>query len=150
MTEIDNILQNMVIDNNSPSVHYVLFDKHNIIKESSYGLADISGHKNVNNNTTYNAFSVTKTFTALAILQLAELKKIDIEQPVKNYLSDFPYSTDITIRQLLSHSAGIPNPIPLNWIHLTTEQNSFDRNKFFKDIFIKLPPAKQVDLWLKP
>lgn len=132
----------MVIDNNSPSVRYVLFDKHNIIKESSYGLADISGNKNVNNNTTYNAFSVTKTFTALAILQLAELKKIDIEQPVKNYLSDFPYSTDITIRQLLSHSAGIPNPIPLNWIHLTIEQNSFDRNRFFKDIFIKNKKTK--------
>jgi CubicO group peptidase (beta-lactamase class C family) len=91
----------------------------------------------VNDKTTYNAFSITKTFTALAILQLAEQKKIDIEQPVKRYLADFQYSRDITIRQLLSHSAGIPNPIPLNWIHLTGEQRSFDRNEFFKALFIK-------------
>lgn len=137
MTEIDNILQKTIIDNNSPSVQYILFDKDSIIKKYNCGLADISGNKNVNEKTTYNAFSVTKTFTALAILQLAEQKIIDIEQPVKKYLSDFPYSTDITIRQVLTYSAGIPNPIPLNWIHLTIEHNSFDRNKFFKNIFFK-------------
>ena len=137
MTEIENILQKIVINNNSPSVQYILFDKDSIIKKYSCGLADIVGNKNVNTKTTYNAFSVTKTFTALAILQLAEQKKIDIEQSAKKYLSDFPYSTDITIRQLLSHSAGIPNPIPLNWIHLTSDHNSFNRNKFFKDIFNK-------------
>ena len=137
MTEIENILQKTVEDNNSPSVQYILFNKDSIIKKYSHGFGDISGNKTVSDKTTYNAFSVTKTFTALAILQLAEHKKIDIEQPVKSYLPDFPYSTHITIRQLLSHSAGIPNPIPLNWIHPTPEHKSFDRNKFFKEIFIK-------------
>jgi CubicO group peptidase (beta-lactamase class C family) len=136
MTEVETFLQKTVIDKNSPSVQYILFDKDNIIQECSLGLANIAGNIKVNNQTTYNAFSVTKTFTALAILQLAEKKKVDIEQPIKNYLPDFPYPGAITIRQLLSHSAGIPNPIPLKWIHLTTEQNSFDSHKFFKDIFI--------------
>ncbi|HEX5024536.1 MAG TPA: serine hydrolase domain-containing protein, partial [Agriterribacter sp.] len=137
MNGIEHVLQKVVSGNSSPSVQYILFDKGSIIKKYSYGLRDISGNKNVDDKTTYNAFSVTKTFTALAILQLAAQKEIDVEQPAKKYLTGFPYSTDITIRQLLSHSAGIPNPIPLNWIHLTTEHESFDRNQFFKGIYLK-------------
>ncbi|MFV8328239.1 serine hydrolase domain-containing protein [Flavobacterium sp. ZS1P14] len=60
-----------------------------------------------------------------------------LEQPVKKYLPEFPYSSEITIRQLMTHSAGIPNPIPLRWIHLAEEHKSFDRNAFFRQIFIK-------------
>ena len=133
---IENFLQQKVGDN-TPSVQYILFNRDSIIKKYSLGLADVSGNKNVNDKTTYNAYSVTKTFTALAILQLAEQNKIDIEQPISKYLQSFPYSSGITIRQILSHSAGIPNPIPLNWIHLATEHALFDRNEFFKNIFVK-------------
>jgi CubicO group peptidase (beta-lactamase class C family) len=137
MTQLENILYKTVTGNSSPSVQYILFDKDHIIERYCYGFRDISGNKKVSDKTTYNTFSVTKTFTALAILQLAEQKKIAIDEPVKKYLPDFPYSSAITIRQVLSHSSGIPNPIPLNWIHLTTELNSFDRNQFFKNVFIR-------------
>lgn len=137
MIEIEKILQQTIDDNRSPSVQYVLFDKDQIIKKCSLGLADISSNKNVDDATTYNAFSVTKTFTALAVLQLAEKNKIDIKEPVKKYLPNFPYSSEITIHQLLSHSGGIPNPFPLNWIHLATAHQSFNRDDFFSQIFIK-------------
>ena len=137
MNGMENILLKQVEENKSPSIQYILFDKECIIKSYCNGFADIKEKKGVDNNTTYNAFSVTKTFTALAILQLAEQKKLDIEQPVIKYLTDFQYFPDITIQQLLTHSAGIPNPVPLSWIHLTTENKSFDRNLFFKKIFSK-------------
>ncbi len=137
MHQIENVLIDQVAANKTPSVQYILFDEDSIIRRYSHGLADIAGLKEVNVHTTYNAFSVTKTFTALAILQLAEQEKLDIEQPISKYLPDFPYGPAITIRQLLTHSAGLPNPIPLSWIHLTSEHNSFDRNQFFKKVFIK-------------
>src|SRR5688572_10150319 len=118
MSEPDGILQKLISEQNSPSVQYVLFDRENIISKFSGGLADISGNKPVNDRTTYNAYSVTKTFTALATLQLAEQGKVQIDEPVSKFLPGFPYPANITIRHLLSHTAGIPNPIPLNWIHL--------------------------------
>ncbi len=135
MKEIDAILNNEVKKNKTPSVQYILFNKDSIIHNLSTGYADIINQRNVDENTTYNLFSITKTFTALAILQLAEDHKLDINQPVKKYLSEFLYDTTITIKQLLTHSAGIPNPLPLNWIHLTDEYNSFNSNTFFNDIF---------------
>jgi D-alanyl-D-alanine carboxypeptidase len=137
MTEIDNILIKQVKDNKTPSVQYVIFNKDSVIHRFKFGFSDIKNKQKTKENTTYNAYSVTKTFTAVSILQLAEQKKLDIDQPAKKYLPQFPYSSDITIRQLMTHSAGIPNPIPLSWIHVKDEHKLFDRNHFFSKIFIK-------------
>lgn len=137
MDKIDHILRKEVEEHKTPSVQYILFNKDKMIHTFRFGLADIKNETPVNENTTYNAYSVTKTFTALAVLQLAEQNKVDIERPVKDYYSGFPYQSDITVHQLLAHSAGIPNPIPLSWLHLASEHSSFDRNRFFNNVFSK-------------
>ena len=137
MKAIDNILKKEVEESHTPSVQYLLFDKDRIVHKFQLGFADVKTKIAADDKTTYNAFSVTKTFTALAVLQLAQQNKIDINQPVIKYLPSFPYSSDITIRQLLTHTAGIPKPIPLSWIHLVSEHPSFDRNLFFNEVFRK-------------
>ena len=137
MNLAEKYLQEQIDQYKTPGVSYNIFDKDNTIYQFVSGFADVGRQKNVNDETTFNAFSVTKTFTALAVLQLAELKRLDIEESAKSYIPDFPYSTDITIWQLLSHSAGIPNPVPLKWIHLASEHSSFNRNRFFNIVFVK-------------
>jgi CubicO group peptidase (beta-lactamase class C family) len=142
MSQAEKYLLELIEHHKAPCVSYHLFNKENILYQFKKGFADIEKERTIADETTFNAFSVTKTFTALAILQLFEKKRLDIEQPAKNYLPDFPYSPAITIRQLLTHSAGIPNPIPLNWIHLPAEHSSFDRNQFFNKIFVKHSKTK--------
>jgi D-alanyl-D-alanine carboxypeptidase len=137
MNQIDDILTRQVEEDETPSVQYIIFNKDSVIYKFQFGFSDLEKNNSATEDTTYNAYSITKTFTALAILQLAERKKLDIKQSVKKYLPDFPYSSEITIRQLMAHSAGIPNPIPLNWIHLASEHKSFNRNIFFAQIFTK-------------
>ncbi|MCC3153593.1 serine hydrolase domain-containing protein [Hymenobacter sp. BT770] len=137
MSEVNRILAQLVERNKTPSVQYVFFDKDSTIEHCQLGYADVSHQIPTTEQTTYHAYSVTKTFTALAILQLAEQQKLEIEQSARCYLPDFPYSPEITIKQLLTHSAGIPNPIPLNWIHLESEHTAFDRNAFFKKVFLQ-------------
>ena len=134
MENIDNYLNEIVKKGKSPSVQYILFDQNNILHNHSKGFADVLNKKNVNENTRYKAFSVTKTFTALAIMQLAEKGLFHIDESVRKYLPDFKYSKEITIRQLLSHSAGLPNPNPLSWIHTPRDHENFDRNEFFDKI----------------
>ncbi len=135
-TIVNQILADEVKDN-APSVQYLFFDEENIINSFRAGLVDIENELKPTVDTTYNAFSVTKTFTALAILQLSESKKIDIDKPVFNYLPNFCYGKEITVKQLLNHTSGIPNPIPLSWIHLVEAHQSFDRNEFFRAVFKK-------------
>src|SRR5699024_1786896 len=59
--------------------------------------------------------SISKTFTAFAVLQLVDDGRIDLDDPVVDHLPDFtmddPRADRISVRQLLSHTSGIPNPI---------------------------------------
>jgi len=142
ISEIDKILTKQIEDDKTPSIQYIIFNKDTIIHKFQLVHADIKNNLKAQQNTTFHAFSVTKTFTALSILQLAEKKLLDIDQPVIKYLPELPFSSEITIRQLMSHSAGIPNPIPLSWIHLAAEDSSFDRDKFFSRIFEKNKKVK--------
>lgn len=135
--QAESFLKGQIEKDKTPCVHYAIFTRDSIIYKFQSGLANIEKQIQVSESTTFNAYSVTKTFTALAVLQLSEQGKLDLDKPVKNYLTDFPYPSDITVRQLLTHSAGIPNPIPLSWIHLTDEHTRFERNLFFKNIFEK-------------
>lgn len=135
MNESDYFLLSQIKGHKTPSVQYIIFNKDAIIHKFHAGLMDIKNQQAVSWNTTINAFSVTKTFTALAILQLAENDKLNIDDSAERYLPDFPYSSYITIRQLLTHTGGIPNPNPLSWIHLESEKQNFDSLVFFKQIF---------------
>lgn len=142
MKEINDVLRNLVEGNNTPSVQYRVFNKDTILHSFYHGEADFAQHRKTDSRTTYHAYSVTKTFTAIAILQLAQQDKLDINQSAKTYLSDFPYPAEVTIKQLLTHTAGIPNPIPLSWIHLDADHVNFDARQFFNGIFATHNKAK--------
>ncbi|MEO1548632.1 MAG: serine hydrolase [Bacteroidota bacterium] len=54
--------------------------------------------------------SVSKPFTALAIMQLQEQGKLNVEDPISKYFEDFPsYADSVSLRHLLTHTSGIPN-----------------------------------------
>ena len=135
MKTAQQILDHQLSKHNTPGLQYYFFDKDSIIYSYEGGLADIINQQKVTENTTFNAYSVTKTFTALSILQLTEKGMFGLDDPVSDYLPDFPYPRTITIRQLLTHSSGIPNPLPLKWIHSANEHDTFDSKSFFKEIF---------------
>lgn len=80
----------------------------NPIYKKSFGFADFKNKIPNSETSRFNIASVSKIFTAVSILQLKEKGKIDIDKPVKRYLTEFPYD-DITIRHLLSHTSGLPD-----------------------------------------
>ena len=82
--------------------------KGKIIFEKYHGYFDINKKDTLNEHSAFHLASVSKTFTAMAILKLAELGKLKLDDDVKMYFPNFPYQ-DITIRMLLSHRSGLPN-----------------------------------------
>jgi D-alanyl-D-alanine carboxypeptidase len=81
-----------------------------ILLKKSYGLADESW--NVPNATDgrFEIASITKQFTAVAILQLAEAGKLSVQDPVSKFYPKTPESWHaVTIQELLTHTSGIPN-----------------------------------------
>jgi D-alanyl-D-alanine dipeptidase/CubicO group peptidase (beta-lactamase class C family) len=62
-------------------------------------------HTNASPSTPYRAGSITKLFTAIAIMQLVEAGKLDLDQPISRYLPELDYPS--TLRQILAHRSGI-------------------------------------------
>lgn len=137
MNEAVKVLEREIASGAIPSAQYYLFNSDDVLQSVQLGMADVTVPCKVDSNTTYHFFSVTKTFTALAVLQLAEQGLVDVNKPVVNYLPDFTYGAAITVKQLLTHSAGLPNPMPLAWVHLAEEHGIFNRNTFFKPLLEK-------------
>jgi CubicO group peptidase (beta-lactamase class C family) len=82
-----------------------------IIYLKGYGNADPSGRE-VTPQTPFLIASLSKSFTAMAIMQLVEEQKLDLDMPVQTYIpwfrvSDLQASSEITVRQLLNHTSGI-------------------------------------------
>jgi len=118
------LLAGMTSDND-PGIQYVVVDRDRLVHAHSAGLADVAGKVPLSLEHTLSAFSMTKTLTALAILQLAEQSRLDLDDRVSPLIKH-PYNQDISIRQLMNHTSGIPNPIPLKWVHLAEHHQGFN------------------------
>ena len=93
-----------------PGAAVLVMKGDDIIFDKGYGIADINTKKPIDGNTFFNIASVSKQFTAVAILQLAEAGKLSLEDPVAMYFP-FPQAfwKEIRIKHLLSHSSGVPD-----------------------------------------
>jgi len=136
-TRARRVLDQMIADGDTPGLQYLFVSADAVLYSYQAGMANRVDRVPVTDRTTFNAYSVIKTFTTAAILKLAEQGKLDIDEPIAKYLDRFPYDKSPTIRQTLSHTGGFPTPIPLSWVHLADEHAGFDRKKFLNDVLDK-------------
>lgn len=90
-----------------------------LVHSGQYGYTDVAQKTPVTTQSVFRIASMTKSFTALAILQFRDAGKLRLDDPVQQYvpaLKDMPYLTQdappITIRHLLTHAAGFPEDNP--------------------------------------
>ncbi len=129
--------KNLGLFNNAGLVISVVSDKE-ILYEKGFGFRDIENKLPFTSKTLFPLGSHTKSFTATAIAMLVDNGKLNWDEPIRNYISDFkmknPYVTErITIRDVLSHTTGLPH-------HQFTFMNS---DWIYKDIFKRLPYLEQ-------
>ncbi|HTA65503.1 MAG TPA: serine hydrolase domain-containing protein [Xanthomonadaceae bacterium] len=99
-----------------------------VVYSHSWGLRDRERHLPATRDTHYEIGSITKQFTAAAILQLQEAGKLHIDDTLATYLPDAPHAGEVTLRQLLSHTSGMPNYFDAPDIErIATRPIAFDR-----------------------
>ena len=95
-----------------PGYHFngavLVADGDKIIYQNATGYADLSNQQKNSIQTRFQLASLSKVFTATAVMQLVEKGRIQLNDPLVKYLPAFPYP-DITIRQILSHTSGLPD-----------------------------------------
>ena len=101
-----------------PSLSIVIALGGDVIYANGFGMADGPKGMAATPDTVYQWGSVTKIVTATAIMQLRDQGLIDLDDPVSDYLDYFPAEYPITVRHLLSHSSGLPEPPEFEWVNV--------------------------------
>ncbi len=82
--------------------------KGRVIFEDYHGYSDLSKKTNLTAHSAFHLASVSKTFTGMAVLKLAEQNKLSLDDDVKKFFPQFPYD-NVTVKLLLNHRSGLPN-----------------------------------------
>jgi CubicO group peptidase (beta-lactamase class C family) len=100
-----------IFPQDGPGAAVLVLEKEKVIFEKGYGLADMDTKAPIDGNTSFNIASVSKQFTAIAILQLVQEGKLKLTDSVAQFFPEFRYALwkEVRIKDLLSHSSGVPD-----------------------------------------
>jgi D-alanyl-D-alanine carboxypeptidase len=105
---LDKRVKKIMQKQHIPGMAVVAIQNGRVQEIKGYGVADIDTKKPVTPETKFPIGSITKPFTAMAIMMLVEEGKVSLDEPISKYLTNLPSQwTAITLRQLMSHTAGI-------------------------------------------
>lgn len=129
IADLERFLAQLVASGEPPSLAVVVVKAGKVVYNRAFGLADGPKQTAAMPETVYHWWSMTKIVTAIAILQLHEQGKLQLDDPVTRYLPDFAVQSPagstqpITIRHLLNHSSGLPDTVPamIGWVHYQDE-----------------------------
>ena len=116
---LDEFIASHLRDMGAPGMTLALATREGLLRASTYGFADTKAGMKVQPNTLFEIGSISKSFVALSLMQMREEGKFDPSQPITTYLPWFKIDSKyapITGHHLLSHTAGLPDGVPLELI----------------------------------
>lgn len=130
---IDQLIKDFVVREHVPGAAWAIIIDGRIAHVAVTGLRDLEQQVPVREDSVFRIASMTKSFTAMAILQLRDAGKLSLDDPAERHLPEllnlrYPTadSPRITVRQLLTHSAGFPEDNPWGDQQLAMTENGFD------------------------
>ncbi|HEX6749920.1 MAG TPA: serine hydrolase domain-containing protein [Longimicrobium sp.] len=107
---LDSIARHSMADQSIPGLSVAVVKDGRVLLQRGYGVVDPPRERAATAATEYQIASVTKQFTAAAVLRLAEQGRLSLDDPVTRYVDGLPDPyEEVTIRRLLNHTAGVPN-----------------------------------------
>jgi CubicO group peptidase (beta-lactamase class C family) len=150
------IVEQAVADGSIPGASLLVMQHGKVIAQRTFGLCEIDPKRPFQMETICWIASLTKPITATATMKPVEQGKLDLDIPIENYLPQFSKLVtkdgqrhSVTIRQLMSHTSGIPSSVPLREPYFFT-QSWYDRT--LQEVVeaiakrpLDFPPGSQVN-----
>jgi CubicO group peptidase (beta-lactamase class C family) len=114
--QIDRIAQQALSQTGVPSASVALVKDGQIAYVRAYGAARLEPFVSARPEMRYSIGSISKQFTAAAVLMLAEQHKLSLDDPVSKYIPHLTRGREVTIRQLLSHTSGYQDYWPQDYV----------------------------------
>jgi D-alanyl-D-alanine carboxypeptidase len=106
---VDSLARNYVSDAPSAGLTIAVVRRGDTLLLRGYGERDRERHLAADPATVYRVGSITKQFTAAAVMRLVERGTVKLEDPITRYLPQFPQWKNVTVRELMNHTSGIPS-----------------------------------------
>ncbi|HCT93928.1 MAG: hypothetical protein A2X19_04960 [Bacteroidetes bacterium GWE2_39_28] len=110
VADIDSLFTSLY-PTGEPGAAVLILKGEEILFQKGYGIADMNTKEVIDQNTFFNIASVSKQFSAVALMMLAEEGKLSLDDNVQKWFPEFqsPLMEKISLRHLLSHTSGIPD-----------------------------------------
>ncbi len=136
--EVDDYVERQLRQLHIPGLSLAVVRGGRVIKAQGYGLANLESNAPATKDTVYEIGSMTKQFTATAVMMLVEEGKVSLDDKITKYFPAAPETwSQITVRHLLNHTSGIQNHVAVpDFPNLF--QTNLTRDQLIK-LFFKLP-----------
>ena len=114
--QVDQIARQVLESTGVPSVSVAVVKDGMLVYAHAYGNARLEPPAPATTEMRYKIGSVSKQFTATAILMLAEQGKLSLDDPISRFVPDLTRAKEVTIRQLLSHTSGYQDYWPQDYV----------------------------------
>lgn len=133
-----------IVRDRVPGIAVLVVDPEDVRAAGEDGLADIAEHIPASSQMVCPWFSMTRIATATTAMRLVERGILDLDEPIVWHLPSIgnlhpaPAAGRITARHLLTHSAGLANPVPVRWVH-PAEDPGPDPDQFLEGLLARYP-----------
>ena len=140
---VDALVQSTMAHQHLPGLSLAIARHGHVLYARGYGYRDLSKRAHADATTVYNIASNSKQFTATAIMLLQEEGKLRLDDRLSRYLPEFRYGAQITLRELLTHTSGVPDYVDLNDLpHRATAKQFVD---LVRDAPLDFPPGARFE-----
>jgi CubicO group peptidase (beta-lactamase class C family) len=144
-TAIDGIVEEAMRDGPISGVSVGVARGARVVYARGYGYADLENQLPATPETVYRVGSITKQFTAAAIMQQVEQGTIRLDAPASEYLPEHPVLSRVTVEQLLNHTSGVRNYTTLAgwWQSLALETDPVRLTESFLGLPFDFAPGRR-------
>src|SRR6056297_4276624 len=130
--KVDSIVVAKMNEYNIPGLSIGLVKNDSIIYAKGYGVKKIGTDNPVSKNSIFHTASISKLFTAMAVMQLADKEMITLNDNLADVLPELNFSDErakkITIKNLLNHTSGLPDINNYHWENNNQSENSLKKH----------------------
>lgn len=134
-------LMGQLVQGDSPGAAVIVIKDGRVLHKKGYGYANLETKTPITPDTAFDLASVSKQFTAMAVMILAERGKLSFDDPLTKFFPQFAdYARKITVRHLLNHTSGLPDYMQL--FSREAKQGYQPSSKEMLDLLAKQPQPR--------
>lgn len=145
--KVDSLITTVFKDKNGPGAVFLVAKDGKTIYHKDFGKSNLELDVDMNTENIFQIGSITKQFTAVAILMLEERGKINLNSSISTYIPDYPSGDKITLHHLLTHTSGIKDFTKMKSIQQIAQKelSPTELIDFFKNEPADFPPGTKFE-----